>query len=194
MLTRKVVSMLRQNTSINVIIAGGTCSGKSTLANNTKSQLSNQYSIAVVRQDDYFKDLKDITRSREGYLFDSLSAFHVDEFRQDVRELIEKGQTVVPRYEIALNRRIAKDVNIQCSQINIIEGLHTILLLKDVIRGHTIFLDTSIRVCLERRIKRDTNMLGICEGRVMEFFYNCILPMYQQYILPQKGMANEVIS
>jgi len=188
-----IVSIIKQkvytNGICNVVIAGGTCSGKSTLADNLKKQLSKEFSVSTIRQDDYFKDLQDVPKIREGYLMDSPNAFHASEFRQDIEKLIRDGATVVPEYDVAQNKRVSKSMPITRAQINIVEGLHTLKLLGGLPNAVTIFMSTPLEVCLERRVSRDTKLYGVSEDRVRENFYTCIAPMYDSYIAPQMEQA-----
>ena len=169
----------------NIIIAGGTCSGKTTLANNLKTRLSSEFSVSVIKQDDYFKDLHDVPKIRKGYLMDSPNAFHTREFQKDVSQLLSEGSTVIPRYDVDTNKRVSKDVPITRAQVNIFEGLHTISLLDDFPYTLTIFMTTPLEICLERRVNRDTKLFGIAEERIRENFEDCIAPIYHSYIAPQ---------
>jgi uridine kinase len=169
----------------NVIIAGGTCSGKTTLATNLHKQLAKEFSVSVIKQDDYFKDIQDVPRIRKGYLMDSPNAFHTNEFQKDVRQLLNEGSTVIPRYDVAVNKRISKDVTITHAQINIFEGLHTISLLGELPNALTVFMITPLEICLERRVNRDKKLFGVAEERIRENFEDCITPMYHSYIAPQ---------
>jgi uridine kinase len=178
---------------INVIIAGGTCSGKTTLADNLQNKFKEEFAVSHIKQDDYFKDLADIPKTRQGYLTDSINAFHTQEFVQDVKILLSSGKVLIPRYEVSKNIRLAKDRCIMLGQVNIFEGLHTITLLSGLENSLRVFLDTPLDICLKRRITRDTSAYGVSEERINENFSSCILPMYRSYIAPQKEQAEIII-
>ena len=192
-----IAGIIRQKVRINgicnVIIAGGTCSGKTTLADNLKTELSKEFSVTIIKQDDYYKDLQDIPKIRKGYLMDSPNAFHAREFRQDIEQLLTGGASVVPQYDVAQNKRISKNAKMSRSQVNILEGLHTIMLLEGLPDTLTIFIDTPMEVCLERRICRDTGLYGVAAELVKENFTDCIAPMYHSYVAPQMEKA-EIIA
>ena len=173
----------------NVIIAGGTCSGKTTLAESLKNQLSKEYTVSVIKQDDYFKDLQDVPKIQKGYLMDSPNAFYASEFRQDAELLLRDGAAIVPLYDMAQNKRISKDVPVTCSKVNIFEGLHTITFLEGLPNALTIFLATPLEICLERRVSRDTKSYGVAQERIKEHFADCIAPIYHSYIAPQMEKA-----
>ena len=169
----------------NVVIAGGTCSGKTTLANEIQNQLAKEFSTSIIRQDSYFKDIQNVPKIPKGYLMDSPNAFHANEFKQDAERLICEGTVVVPHYDVSLNKRVSKNILIKRAQVNIFEGLHAISMLDGLPNKLTIFLTTALEICLDRRIDRDIKLYGISEERVREHFDDCITPMYHSYIASQ---------
>ena len=175
---------------MNIVIAGATCSGKSTLA----LELSNTYSdVCIMPQDNYFKDLKDIPIYRDRYLMDSLNSFHYDEYYQDSNELISNSQVLIPRYDINENKRISKDLLILKKNLIIFEGLHAISILSSIPDSLKIYLDIDLDTCLARRIKRDSAEYGILPEVIEEHFKATIIPMYNEYIRKQKEKADIVI-
>lgn len=184
---------IKQSGTLNVMIAGATCSGKSTLANQLVSDFSKDVAVVLIRQDDYFKDLSDIPKVAQGYLMDSVNAFHTHEFKQDIEQLLTTGRVLIPRYNVSKNRRIAKDAQIDSGVLNIFEGLHTISLLRNIENSISVFLNTPLELCLERRIKRDMDLYNVPESRIRENFNECILPMYRSYIAPQLNIADITI-
>lgn len=176
---------------INIIIAGYTCSGKTTEASKIKEIFGSL--VSSIPQDNYFKDLNEIPRSKNGYLMDSFNAFLTNEYEQDVETLLSRGQVYIPQYDIESNKRLNKDILVKKGKINIFEGLHTITLLKNLNNKLTIFMNTPIDICLERRIKRDTKNYGIKEEIIKRYFESCILPISKSYIIPQKELADLVI-
>lgn len=189
----KINEHLIKQDSVNIVIAGCTCSGKTTLAKDIFERFSNDYKVTIFEQDAYFKNLEDIPRTRYGYLTDSIHAFHKDEFIEDVEELLSSCRVLIPRYDISTNTRISKDKFIEKGNINIFEGLHTISLLYSLNCSIKIFIDTDINECLKRRINRDKELYKIPEIRIKEYFKDCILPMYNKFILPQKNFADLTI-
>ena len=82
---------------MNIIIAGMTCSGKSTLANLIASSFSN---VTILREDDYMKDLRDIPHLRNYYLLDLPRAYETEEYLKDSITLIKEGQILYPTYDV----------------------------------------------------------------------------------------------
>ena len=170
---------------MNVIISGISCSGKTTISNEIPNSLH-------FEQDWYFKDKKEIPLTRKGYLFDSPNAFHMIEFRNDVKNLLENGSVCIPNYDIKTNTRISKNTEVKINKINIFEGLHTITTLKGLEDSIKVFMDIPFEECLLRRIKRDINY-GINEKEIRRYFYEIMIPMYKSYIEIQKEYADLII-
>ena len=100
---------------MNIIISGMTCSGKTTLSNMIKEEFDD---TCIFREDDYMKDLKDIPHTRQYYLMDLPSAYHLDEFKNDVNKLLIVGNVSYPVYDVRNNRRVNKDKTIKKSRLN----------------------------------------------------------------------------
>lgn len=192
-INEKIRKALMEQDKINIVIAGTTCAGKTTLTKNIWNYFWNKFPTTIVEQDDYFKNLPDIPRTRYGYLTDSIDAFHVNEFKEDVETLFKNSVVKMPIYDISTNTRINKDKRVAIGDINIFEGLHTIQLLKNLDKSIKIYIDTDIEICLERRIERDTSKYGIPEKRIREYWEDCVLPMCEKYIYPQKQIADIII-
>lgn len=184
---------LQTHDTVNILISGCTCSGKTTLAKEIQDYFSDKYSVTIVAQDDYFKNLPDIPRVREGYLTDSINAFHTEEFKYDVEMLFIYGYVKMPIYDIATNTRISKDKKVVLGRINIFEGLYTIDILSGLNNCISIFIDTDIDICLKRRIERDTSKFGIPEARILQYWKDCISPISKRWIFSQKALADIVI-
>lgn len=190
---QKINSFLETHDTVNIVIAGQTCSGKTTLSKQIQEYFSEKYSACIISQDDYFKNLCDIPVAYGYYLMEVPEAFCVQEFKNDVRFLLQYGYAKMPNYDIATNTRIDKDKNICSCKINIFEGLHTIRILDDLKNSISIYVDTNPIACLKRRIARDSQNLGIPEKRIREYWSDCIQPMSERFILPQKYYADIIL-
>ena len=128
---------------------------------------------------------------------ESVEAFRCGEFIGDVKKLLDGNDILIPKYDIASNKRLSKDTYMRSSKIIIAEGLHTILLLKNMdksVRCHSIFMDTAIDTCIKRRVDRDIKFLQVDPDRVAEYFKKVIIPNYKEYHDCMIRMANEVIT
>lgn len=178
-----------------IAVSGGTCAGKSTFANALK-EFFGKSDVSIIRLDDYFKDFSDPTLPH-GFLgypqFDVPDAYHLDEIGKDLARL-DAGQTVVcPVYDIASNRRIsAKGAKIYPRRILVVEGLFTFQI-ASLYSPLKIYVEASDTIRLLRRIDRDTSQFGIPEGEVNQAFFERFLPLHQQFVQPQRGIADIIV-
>ena len=175
---------------MNVIISGLTCSGKTTLSNEISDSFSD---VTILREDDYMKDLCDVPHVRNYYLLDVPNAYHIDEFKADSKRLLIEGFTPYPIYKVEQNKRISKGDIRKRGKINVFEGLHTIDTLKDLSDSIKVFMNIDPKICLERRIKRDTELYGASEESIKRYFDEVIMSIYRTHILPQIKNADIVI-
>ncbi len=192
-LYKRIENQLQSRTRVNIVIAGITCSGKTTLANAIWKHFSDKYKVAVMSQDDYFKDYYDMPVEGRTIVADAIDAFWTDEFKFDVAQLLKDGVVMTPRYDIATNTRISKNRIIRSGRINIFEGLHTIHLLGDLKNSIFVYVDTDIETCLERRIARDTSKYHIPEPSVRWYWNNYVIPMSKRYVFQQMVDADVII-
>ena len=185
---------MQANGQVNVLIAGSSCSGKTTLANFLEKYYAENYQVAQINQDNYFKNLKDMVRSIEGfYMPDSLFSFHYMEYREDVQKLLDEGQVLIPEYDVSINHRIPKNHLVVRGQLNIFEGLHTIRILDDLPNCIKVFVDTDEAICLERKIQRDMEKYHVSKMRIIAKWEDMVLPMYHRFVKQQKSQADIVI-
>lgn len=189
----KIRNFLGYHDTINVLIAGQSCSGKTTLANKICNHFKDQYSVTIISQDDYFKDHSDIPIAYGRYLLDVPDAFWIEEFKTDVTILGQYGRVYMPNYDIATNTRQNKNKIIRAGTINIIEGLHTIHIFNNLNNSMKIFISTDSNICLERRVARDTKEFGIPEMVVREYWSEFIQPISERYIFSQKSYADIIL-
>ncbi len=186
----EIRKFVETHNTANVVIAGQSCSGKTTLANRIREHFNGKYSVSIISQDDYFKDLRDIPIAGGNYLMDVPEAFWIEEFLNDVHLLFNYGNVNMPNYDISTNSRVNKNKVILSSEINVFEGLHTIQIFNGLRNSISIFVDTDSDTCLKRRIERDSTKFGIPEKRIREYWNECIQPMSKRFIFPQKFYAD----
>ena len=177
---------------VNVLIAGPSCSGKSMLAEYLAYAFPGKKGT-VVPEDSYQKYLEEITKTEYGYLFDSPNAYYLDKYQAAALELsIENGYTYVPAFDKDTRRRLGFVLRTESGKINIFEGLHAIsdLSLPNCIK---FYLDTPLETCLERRIIRDGMHFNKDENLVREYWRECVIPMYEAHILPQKEKRGVIV-
>ena len=175
-----------------ILISGMSCSGKTTLSNKILERFND---VSILRQDDYFKNRKDIPRDKNDFfLYDNPYAFDISLFVTDVYRLLHDGYVYSPIYDVRSNTRTNERRKINRSEINVIEGLHSIGLLGKSLDALKIYLDINEEECLKRRVIRDMSKYNMNEDEIRRYFYEIMIPQYKKYIEYQKDEANIIVS
>jgi len=180
-----------------VLITGGSCSGKTFLADQLKDKLGQQ-GVSVMPLDSFFRDLDDpdLPLNKSGQsLFDVPDSYHQQEFISAVRALLSGKDSQIPYYDRGLNRRMPEKFQVVESRpIVIVEGLFVMTMLDEFwLKTIKIYVDTDVDICLQRRIERDTVLFGVSVERVEQTFRQKVLPNQKAFILPQRQRADIII-
>ena len=181
------------NESIIIGIAGGTASGKSTLASKIKETFGDDANI--IAHDCYYKSLSNITKEeRMQRNYDCPEAYETDLLIKQIQEL-KSGETIErPIYSYTERLRENETVTVKPTKIIIIEGI-LVLENQELIKlmNLKIFVDTDANVRLERLIKRDTKERGLDIEYIMSKYKNTLKPMHDKYVEPSKKNADIIL-
>ena len=179
-------------TPIIVGIAGGSGSGKTTIASGL-CQLTEQYGSVVISQDDYYFGLPEgVDASR--YNFDDPSALDLDRLASDLLEL-KAGKTVnLPIYDFTCHRRLDAERTITPTPVIFVEGLFVFATsaLRSVF-DLRFFVDVPEHERLRRRILRDIHERGRSESDICEQWVQQVEPMYLKHTHPTRADAHIVL-
>ena len=175
-------------------IAGGTGSGKTSVANAILAEFSSS-EVVLIQQDSYYHDLKHLhIDERATVNFDHPDAVDFNEMCENLQSLID-GQTVqLPMYNFNTHTRTDDTLTIGNHHIIVLEGI--LALFDEKIRNMMdikLYVDTPNDIRIIRRIKRDINKRGRTFESVIEQYYNTVRPMHQQFVEPSKKYADVII-
>lgn len=175
-------------------IAGGTASGKTTVARKIHEALSNSR-VAFVDQDSYYRDLAHLTlEERREVNFDHPDAFDTDLLVQHVRAL-KSGQSIEkPVYDFVGSIRATTTVTVAPADIILIEGI--LVLHMDKVRKELdlrIFVETEDDVRIIRRLTRDIKERGRDFDHVISQYFRHVRPMHMAFVEPSKHHADIVV-
>ena len=175
-------------------IAGGSASGKSTVAYEIAKSLGNDRSV-ILELDSYYKDLSCLLESeREKVNFDHPDSFDIELFIIHLNDLKEKKPIEKPQYDYASHTRKSKTEVVYPKKLIIIEGLFTFVFEELLeILDYKIYVDTADDIRILRRIKRDIKERGRAVENIMEQYLNTVRPMYKAIIEPSRKFANIII-
>lgn len=175
-------------------IAGGTGSGKTTVAHRIVKRIGSQH-VTLISQDSYYKHQPDLTpeqRARVNYdhpdSFDNcLLLSHLQQLRQGVA-------IDVPIYSFSEHLRLNETIRVEPKPVVVLEG---ILVLADApLRDEMdikVFVDTDADVRVLRRIARDLKERGRTIESVFAQYLDTVKPMHEAFIEPSKRFADLIV-
>lgn len=174
-------------------IAGGTGSGKTTLAKNIAKHFGND--ISMLRHDDYYKRHDDIPLEERAKLnYDHPDAFDKELLHAHV-EMLKNGKSVdSPIYDYTTHNRSDRTRHVPATPVVVIEG---ILVFEDAelcnLMDMKIFVDTDADVRILRRITRDVKQRGRTLDSVVKQYLTTVKPMHEAFVEPSKKKADIII-
>ena len=138
-------------------IAGGTCSGKSSIANILIKEFENTKSVTIIKEDDYYKDQSNLSmEERAKTNYDHPLAFDFDLMIDHINRLIRGEKIEKPTYDYTIHNRSDRTEIVYPSDVLIIEGLFA-LYTKEIrdMEDIKIFVDTAADERFIRRLKRE---------------------------------------
>ncbi|SFL81289.1 uridine kinase [Paenibacillus sp. 1_12] len=175
-------------------IAGGTGSGKTTVARSIIEKLGSKQ-ITFISQDNYYCDHSELTLAeRELINYDHPFAFDNELLLQQLK-LLKLNQIVhSPTYDFAKHARSDQTIELLPNPIIILEGLH--VLSDEQVRGILdikVFVDTDPDVRILRRVLRDIEERGRSIQSVYSQYLSTVKPMHEAFIEPSKKYADIII-
>jgi uridine kinase len=175
-------------------IAGGTGSGKSTVARAVFQSMPAS-SIAVIEQDSYYRDQSELSyEERVKTNYDHPLAFDNDLLIEHLKQLSEGQSVNKPIYDFEIHNRKEETILVESRDIVILEG---ILLYEDPrirdLLDIKVFVDTDPDVRVIRRIQRDMKYRGRSLDSVIEQYMTTVRPAHLQFVEPSKRYADLII-
>ncbi|KPV56423.1 uridine kinase [Paenibacillus sp. A3] len=176
-------------------IAGGTGSGKTTVARSVIDRLGSD-KVTFISQDNYYKDHSHISLTeRESINYDHPFAFDNELLLTHLKQLKNQAVVTAPVYDFSNHARsTTRTVELKPNKIVMIEGLH--VLSDEQLRGILdikVFVDTDPDVRILRRVLRDIEERGRSIQSVYDQYLTTVKPMHEAFIEPSKKYADLII-
>jgi uridine kinase len=175
-------------------IAGGTASGKTTVARKVREALAD-CRVAFIDQDSYYRDLEDMPfEERRQVNFDHPDAFDTELLVSHLRELKSGRAIDKPVYDFRTSSRHPEVVRVDPGDIILIEGI-LVLHMKEV-RDELdvkIYVDADDDLRILRRLTRDIKDRGRDFDHVVSQYLRHVRPMHMGFVEPSKHHADIII-
>ncbi len=174
-------------------IAGGTGSGKTTLAEKLHEAFPD-HSI-LISQDSYYRNRTDLLFEERAKLnFDHPDSLEFSLLREQLIALKDGGTVEKPVYNFAIHGRESETRVVEPAQLIIVEGI--LLFAADEVRDLfdlKIFVDTDSDTRVLRRIERDIRERGRDFAGVQAQYLETVKPMHDAFVEPSKKYADVII-
>ncbi|WP_342261467.1 uridine kinase [Spiroplasma endosymbiont of Notiophilus biguttatus] len=180
---------------INLItIAGGSASGKTTVAEKI-AEACNKKNVIFVQMDNYYHDLSNLkVEERKKTNFDHPNAIDMKLLIHDLEQLLLGNAIEEPIYDFKINSRSKNTEIIGPGDVIILDGIFA--LENPIIRELStikIFVDTDSDTRLLRRIKRDVSFRNRTLDSVLQQYALTVKPMHDAFVEPTKRYADIII-
>jgi uridine kinase len=186
--------MAKRTTPLVIGIAGGTGSGKTTIANVILGRVGTQH-IAYIPHDAYYKDLKELpVAQRDMINFDHPDSLDTDLLIEHIKQLKEWKSIDLPVYDFKTHTRTPRSLTVQAQSVIIVEGI--LIFVEQALRNEfdvKIFVDTNPDIRFIRRLQRDIAERGRTTDSVIKQYLNTVRPMHLEFVEPSKRYADVII-
>ena len=176
-------------------IAGGSASGKTTIANKL-CELTKQYGrVNIIRLDDYYLDHPELDLSeRKKINYDHPNAFDIKLLTKHIADLKNDKSINVPKYNFVTHSRDNSFTKVKPSKVLIIEGI-LVLAIKAVceLLDVKLFVDTPDDIRFIRRLNRDVYERSRTLDNVVDQYLATVRPMHKIFVEPSKSKADLII-
>jgi len=183
------------SSSILIGIAGGTGSGKTSIANYLLKKFGSDQLI-VIEQDSYYKNNSALSiDERNQQNFDHPDAIDIELFNKQLVSLLGGKSVEIPIYDFSIHNRRNQRQFVKPCRIIVIEGILTLYFesLRKLM-SIKVFVDTPDNIRFTRRLSRDVKERGRTIKSVTNQYEKTVKPMYDQFVKPSRDLADIIIT
>ena len=186
--------MVVNETALVIGIAGGSGSGKTTVAQEILQRVGPDR-IAYIQHDSYYKDLTGLPPTQRAEVnFDHPNSLETELLIAHI-ELLKQGQAInVPIYNFSTHSRTEETFMVNSRGVIIVEGI--LIFVEAALRSLfdvKLFVDTDADVRLIRRLQRDITERGRTVESVIKQYQSTVRPMHLEFVEPSKRYADVII-
>jgi uridine kinase len=175
-------------------IAGGTGSGKSTVAKVIIDRVGANH-IALLPHDAYYKNLAQLEPAQRALInFDHPDSLETSLLVEHIKLLKEFHSIELPVYDFKTHSRTIDTIHIEPQPVILVEGI--LILAEQELRrlfDVKIYVDTDPDIRFIRRLERDIAERGRTSASVIHQYLETVRPMHLEFVEPSKRYADVII-
>ncbi len=179
---------------ITIGVAGGTGSGKTTVANRILERVGAEH-IAYIPHDAYYRNMEHLSYEERARInFDHPDSLETSLLVEHLRSLKRGGAVEIPIYDFTTHARTAETLHVEPAQIILVEGI--LIFVEPELREQLdvkLFVDTDADLRFIRRLGRDINERGRTLASVIEQYLKTVRPMHLEFVEPSKRYADVIV-
>ena len=186
--------MPKNTTPIVIGIAGGTGSGKTTVAQVILDRVGTHH-ISLLPHDAYYKDLSELSQTQRAQInFDHPDSLDTELLIEHVK-MLRGGKAIhLPVYDFKTHARTPHTIPIEPQRVILVEGI--LIFAEPRLRelfDVKIFVDTDADIRFIRRLERDITERGRTSISVIQQYLTTVRPMHLEFVEPSKRYADVII-
>jgi uridine kinase len=180
--------------ALTIGIAGGSGSGKSTVARNVAGSLGTA-SVAFIDMDAYYHNYAHLpAEERRRMNWDHPDAFDWELLVSQLGRLAGGEPIDKPVYDFLTHTRRAETAAVEPAEVIVIDGI--LLFADERVRDLCdvkVFVDAESDTRLIRRIRRDMTKRGRPLDEIIDQYVTTVQPMHLQFVEPSKRYADVIV-
>jgi uridine kinase len=186
--------MLDEKRSIVFGVAGGTASGKTTVADAILEAVGAEQ-VAYLPHDAYYREMNHLPFSERAALnYDHPDSLESELLIHHIEELLAGRPVQVPVYDFTTHTRTQETRTVEPSPIILIDGIliftnAELRKLMDI----KVYVDTDGDVRFIRRLQRDMNERGRSLESIISQYMETVRPMHLEFVEPSKRYADVIV-
>jgi uridine kinase len=174
-------------------VAGGTCSGKTTVSERL-ADLAGVERLALIKLDSYYVPLSHLPlEERARFNYDHPNAFDWQLLNGHL-DMLAKGEPIpVPIYDFTIYDRTTDVRMLPPARIIVVEGI--LVLYEPALRDRfdlKLYIDTDADLRFIRRLQRDVAERGRTPDSIIAQYLESVRPSHEQFIEPSKRYADVI--
>lgn len=175
-------------------IAGGTGSGKTTVARRVAEALHGA-SVIAFDMDAYYRNLTHLTLDLRRHVnWDHPNAFDFELILAHLVALGDRRPIDKPVYDCVCHLRAEGTVRLEPADVFVIDGI--LLFVDPRVRARCdvkVYVDADADIRLVRRIRRDMRKRGRPLDEVLDQYLATVRPMHEEFVEPSKQYADVIV-